>query len=120
VIQGVEPQRDRLAYLSDAELLGRTANQVDAFAVFYRRHAGWVLGVAARRTGGRDHAADLTAEVFAAAFLAAGRFRSTRPGGDANNWLFGILVHKLASFERRGAARSSVVGESGCGSRRPR
>jgi RNA polymerase sigma-70 factor (ECF subfamily) len=43
----------------------------------------------------------LTAEVFASALLAAGRFRPDR--GAANNWLFGILLNKLAGFERRGA-----------------
>lgn len=74
---------------------------MDAFAVFYRRHIGWVLRVSARRTGSAEHAADLTAEVFGAALLAAGRFRPER--GSPQNWLFGILLNKLAGFERRGA-----------------
>jgi DNA-directed RNA polymerase specialized sigma24 family protein len=94
---------DRLDSLTDAELVARTASDMEAFAAFYRRHVGWVLRVAARRTGSREHAGDLTAEVFAAAMLSAGRFRSERVDGQANNWLFGILLHKLSGFERRGA-----------------
>lgn len=92
-----------LETLTDAELLARSHREVDAFAVFYRRHAEWVLRVAARRTGSPEHAGDLAAEVFAAAMLAAHRFRPERPSGEANTWLFGILLHKLAGFERRGA-----------------
>jgi RNA polymerase sigma factor (sigma-70 family) len=89
--------------LTDAELLARTGRDVEAFAVFYRRHVGWVLQVAARRTGSPEHAGDLTAEVFAAALLAAGRFRARGASGEASKWLFGILLNKLAGFERRGA-----------------
>lgn len=99
----VHDRREPLEGLTDAELLARTATELDAFAAFYRRHIHWVLGVAAHRTGSAEHAGDLAAEVFASAFLAAGRFRRTRPDGAANTWLFGILLHKLAGFERRGA-----------------
>jgi RNA polymerase sigma factor (sigma-70 family) len=105
----IERQRDhgnvavRLEELTDAELLARTPSDMDSFAVFYRRHVDWVLRVSAHRTRSSHHAGDLTAEVFAAALLAAARFRPERPDGAANNWLFGILLHKLAGFERRGA-----------------
>jgi RNA polymerase sigma factor (sigma-70 family) len=94
---------ERLEGLTDAELLARTSTDVEAFAAFYRRHVSWVLRVAARRTGSREHASDLTAEVFSAALVGAGGFRSQRSDGQANNWLFGILLRKLADFERRGA-----------------
>jgi RNA polymerase sigma-70 factor (ECF subfamily) len=93
----------RLEDLTDAELLARADREPEAFAAFYRRHVGWVLRVAARRTRSPEHAGDLTAEVFAAAMLAARRFRPERPNGEANTWLFAILLHKLAGFERRGA-----------------
>jgi RNA polymerase sigma-70 factor (ECF subfamily) len=89
--------------LTDAELLARTPTEIDTFAIFYRRHVDWVLRVSAHRTRNREHASDLTAEVFASALLGAGRFRPERADGAANNWLFGILLHKLAGFERRGA-----------------
>ena len=103
VMQAVNERRERVEGLSDAELLARTSTDLDAFAAFYRRHVAWVLRVAARRTRSPEHAGDLTAEVFASAFLAAGRFRPMRPDGAANSWLFGILLNKLAGFERRGA-----------------
>lgn len=86
---------------TDVQLLAATAREPEAFGVFYRRHVGWVLRVAARRTGSPEHAADLTAETFAAALLARERYRPE--AGAANNWLFGILLKKLADFERRGA-----------------
>jgi RNA polymerase sigma factor (sigma-70 family) len=35
--------------------------------------------------------------------LSARRFRPQSADGEANSWLFGILTHKLAGFERRGA-----------------
>lgn len=86
---------------SDAELLARCGAEPEAFGAFYRRHVDWVLRVSARRTGSPEHAADLTAEVFAAALLGARRYRPAL--GAPNNWLYGILLHKLAGFERRGA-----------------
>jgi RNA polymerase sigma-70 factor, ECF subfamily len=86
---------------TDAQLLAATAGEPEAFGVLYRRHLDWVLRVAVRRTGSPEHAADLTAETFAAALLASGRYRPEL--GAANNWLFGILLKKLAGFERRGA-----------------
>jgi RNA polymerase sigma factor (sigma-70 family) len=100
---GAERGLERAERLSDADLLARARSDVEAFALFYRRHADWVLRFAARRTRSAEHSADLAAEVFAAAFLSAERFRSARPTGEANQWLFGILLHKLAGFERRGA-----------------
>lgn len=103
---------DRLEELSDGELLARTGSEVEAFAVFYRRHVDWVLRVSARRTRSAEHAADLTAEVFAAALLSAGRFSPER--AEPNKWLFGIFLKKLAGFERRG--RSSGAAGDGWGS----
>ncbi len=87
---------------TDAELLLATREDVEAFGVFYRRHVDWVVGYLAARTGNAELAADLTSEVFAAALLASRRFDSAR--GAANNWLYGIAGHKLASAGRRGHA----------------
>jgi RNA polymerase sigma factor (sigma-70 family) len=86
---------------SDADLLARSRDEPEAFGAFYRRHVDWVLRLSARRTGSPEHAADLTAEVFAAALLGVRRYRPE--AGAPNNWLFGILLNKLAGFERRGA-----------------
>lgn len=85
----------------DDELLTALADgDADAFVVFYRRHLGAMLGFFLRRTGDPELAADLTAEVFAAALLAAERYRpGERP---ALAWLYGIAAHKLADSRRRG------------------
>lgn len=86
---------------SDDRLLGRyAAGDADAFVAFYRRHLATVVGFFWRRTRDPELAADLTAETFAAALRAAGRYR----GGErpALAWLYGIASHKLADSRRRG------------------
>src|SRR5688572_74515 len=86
--------------VSDEELLaGRAAG---SFAVFYRRHVEALLGFFARRTRDAELAADLTAETFAAALVARGRFDPAR--GNAAAWLYGIALHKLADAQRRAGA----------------
>ena len=89
---------------TDATLLLATQGDVDAFGVFYRRHARWVLGFLVRRLGDAELAADVTSEVFAAAFLASPRFDPDR--GAANSWLYGIVANQLGSAVRRGAAET--------------
>jgi RNA polymerase sigma factor (sigma-70 family) len=85
----------------DDDLLARfSAGDADAFVAFYRRHLASVVGFFLRRTGDPELAADLTAEVFAAALLAAERYRpGDRP---ALAWLYGIAAHKLVDSRRRG------------------
>jgi RNA polymerase sigma-70 factor (ECF subfamily) len=86
--------------LPDDELLARTPGEPRAFAVFYARHAGTVLGALRRRTGSAELAADLTAETFATALVAAARYR--RDGTPATAWLHGISRNVLLrSIERR-------------------
>jgi DNA-directed RNA polymerase specialized sigma24 family protein len=46
---------ERVEGLTDAELWAWAPSDMEAFAAFYRRHIGWVLRVAARRTGSREH-----------------------------------------------------------------
>jgi RNA polymerase sigma-70 factor (ECF subfamily) len=85
----------------DDRLLAQfVSGDADAFVAFYRRHLGSMLAFFLRRTGDRELTADLTAEVFAAALLAASRYR---PGGHpALAWLYGIAAHKLSDSRRRG------------------
>jgi RNA polymerase sigma factor (sigma-70 family) len=85
----------------DDELLRQfAAGDPEAFVLFYRRHLGAVLGFFLRRTSDPELTADLTAEVFAAALLAAERYRpGERP---ALAWLYGIAAHKLADSWRLG------------------
>jgi RNA polymerase sigma-70 factor, ECF subfamily len=78
---------------SDERLLAETPSTPSAFAVFYRRHEGAVLGYFMRRAGNADLAADLTAETFAAALLGAKRYRPDR--GEGLAWLYGIARHRL-------------------------
>ncbi len=87
---------------TDVELLRASSEEVEAFAVFYRRHVEWVLGFLARRLGNAELAADVTSEVFAAALLSRQRYDSAL--GEPNSWLYGIVGHKLAGAERRGRA----------------
>lgn len=87
---------------TDAQLLAATADDPEAFGLFYRRHVRWVLGACVRRAGDAELAADVTAEVFATALAASDRFEAAR--GTAGGWLFGIALHKLADARRRGHA----------------
>jgi RNA polymerase sigma-70 factor (ECF subfamily) len=85
----------------DDVLLERAAaGDGDAFAGFYRRHLAAVTGYLLRRTRDPETAADLTAEVFATALLAAPRYRPG--GGPALAWLYGIAANKLHESRRRG------------------
>jgi RNA polymerase sigma factor (sigma-70 family) len=84
-----------------ATLLVRfAAGEPEAFVAFYRLNVSAVVGFFLRRTGDREVTADLTAEVFAAALIAAPRYDpEVRP---ALAWLHGIASHKLADSRRRG------------------
>lgn len=90
------------AHPTDGDLLaavGRGDGQ--AFAAFYRRHLPVIVGFLLRETGDREVTADLTAEVFAAVFLVAQRFRA-RGAGSARPWVLGIAKNKLRESRRRG------------------
>lgn len=91
---------DPFERLSDENLLAATAHQPEAFGVFYRRHERAMLVFFLRRTSTAEIAADLTAEVFAAALGSARRFR--KGGKPAVAWLYGIANNKLASSYNRG------------------
>jgi RNA polymerase sigma factor (sigma-70 family) len=87
---------------TDGELLAAVvAGDGAAFATFYRRHLPTVVGFLLRETGDREATADLTAEVFAAIFLVARRFRA-RGAGSARPWVLGIARNKLLESRRRG------------------
>ncbi len=87
---------------SDGELLGAACERDGAaFAVFYRRHLPAVVAFLLRETADRELTADLTAEVFAAVFLSANRYRA-RGSGSAWPWVRGIAQNKLRESRRRG------------------
>ena len=96
---------------SDFELLRLSRIDDEAFAVFYRRYERLVVGWLMRQTGRPELVADLTAEVFAAAYLAAQKFRDgPEPAGA---WLLGIARNKLLRSLRRERAERSALGRLG-------
>jgi RNA polymerase sigma-70 factor (ECF subfamily) len=97
---------EELARLSDDELLALAAEEPEAFGVFYERHARVVLGFLARACRDTEQALDLTAEVFAAALAASGRYRSGE--APAGAWLMGIARNKLAATRRRNAVEDKA------------
>src|SRR5580704_1270814 len=90
----------RYSTLSDSELLELTTAEPDAFGAFYDRFEEEVLAFFMRATQRAELAADLTAEVFAAALSSARLFRAEL--GSARAWLFGIARHELADTWQRG------------------
>jgi RNA polymerase sigma factor (sigma-70 family) len=95
---------------SDAVLLSRARTSRRAFAAFYDRYERAIAGYFMHRTRDAELAADLTAEVFAAAFAAADRYRPE--ASTAAPWLFTIARNTLVSSVRRGrvedAARRTI------------
>jgi RNA polymerase sigma factor (sigma-70 family) len=102
-----------LSTSSDAELLQLTPRNPEASGVFYERHERGVLGFFWRRTRRAELAADLTAEVFAAALEAVTRFDPEI--GSARAWLFGIARHELADAWQRGRVESRARERLGIG-----
>ena len=86
--------------ITDADLLAATRLDPAGFASFYDRYESLIVGYFMRRTRDPELAADLTAEVFAAALAAAPRYRARTPSAAA--WLFTIAQHTLARSIRRG------------------
>ncbi|WP_051471860.1 RNA polymerase sigma factor [Patulibacter minatonensis] len=86
----------------DHELLA--AGDGAAFGEFYERHERAVLVFMLRRTSTPELAADLTAEVFAAALESADRFEG-RDGASAVAWLFGIARNVLSHSYRSARVR---------------
>lgn len=85
---------------TDAALLAAVAQEPEAFGVFYRRHVDAVLAYLLSRTRQPELAADLCAEVFAAALERSDRFDERR--GPARAWLFAMAGSRLIDAIRRG------------------
>lgn len=87
--------------LSDAELIARSAGDAEFFGHFYERHLPVVTRYLLARTRNREVAADLTAEVFAAALAARGRYDGAH--ATAVPWLLTIARRISIDSFRRGA-----------------
>src|SRR3954466_4537418 len=82
------------------------SGDLEDFGVFYDRYVTALLAFFQRRTADPEVAADLTAETFAAAMVARGRY--TPRGETAAGWLFAIAQHKLTDYRRRGYAEGRM------------
>lgn len=78
----------------------------DAFSTLYRRYLPLVTRWCLRETGSRELAADLSAEVFAAAITASRRYRAGE--GAVSGWLLGIARNKIRESRRRRRIENSA------------
>lgn len=92
---------------SDLQLLGASRSEPEAFGEFYARHERAILLYLLRRTGSAELAADLTAEVFAAA-LQSCRANRVKVSESPVAWLFGIAHNKLADSYARGRVEDAA------------
>jgi DNA-directed RNA polymerase specialized sigma24 family protein len=100
-----------LDHRTDGELLVATADDPEAFAIFYRRHVRGVLAFFRRRVPSAELALDLTAETFAAALEASPRYKP-RPE-PARGWLYGIAWSNLHEARHRGRSEDIARCELG-------
>ena len=90
-------------YTDEALLL---SGDLEDFGLFYDRYVRSLLTFFQRRTFDPEVAADLTAETFAAALVARGRYQAR--SSTAAAWLFAIAQHKLADYRRRGSTEDRM------------
>lgn len=100
---------------SDAEVIGRSLDQPEAFGLIYDRHALTVLRFLGRRVGA-EVAEGLVGELFRIVFERRKTFDASRVS--ALPWLYGIgsnllLKHRRAEARRlRASARMAAAGEA--------
>ncbi|MEV4343607.1 RNA polymerase sigma factor [Actinoplanes sp. NPDC049596] len=83
--------------MDDASILLRSRSRPEEFAVLFDRHAPYIHRYLARRLGDQ-HADDLVAETFLAAFRRRDTFRPEH--GDVRPWLYGIATNLIAQHRR--------------------
>jgi RNA polymerase sigma-70 factor (ECF subfamily) len=83
----------------DDKRLRINAEQTICFAELYEQNFHRIYAFIARRVGSRDHAQDLTAEVFHRALGSIGSFR--RQGSPFISWLYGIATNVLAAHWKK-------------------
>jgi RNA polymerase sigma-70 factor (ECF subfamily) len=100
---------------SDAEVIGRSLDEPEAFGLVYDRHAATVLRFLGRRVGA-EAAEGLLGELFRIAFERRKTFDAAR--ANALPWLYGIgsnllLKHRRAEARRlRASARMAAAGHA--------
>lgn len=87
--------------LTDAELLARSSSNASAFRALYDRHVQAIHKFAVRQVGfDSDAALDITAEVFARAWLGRDKYQSSHYD-TALPWLYGITHNVIRESVRR-------------------
>jgi RNA polymerase sigma factor (sigma-70 family) len=81
----------------DAEVIRRSRDEPEHFAVLFRRHAPEIQRYVVRRLGA-DAADDVVAETFLAAFRQRDGYDQART--DARPWLYGIATHLIGRHRR--------------------
>jgi RNA polymerase sigma factor (sigma-70 family) len=82
------------------------SGDLEDFGRFYDRYVRSLLAFFQRRTWNPEVSADLTAETFAAALVARGRYEAQTATAAA--WLFAIAQHKLTDYHRRGSTEDRM------------
>jgi RNA polymerase sigma factor (sigma-70 family) len=108
-----------MSFPSDAEVIGRSQVEPEAFGVIYDRHAATLLRFLGRRAGAKV-AEGLVGELFRIAFERRKAFDASR--GNTLPWLYGIGSNLLLKH-RRGEARrlranARIVASSAAADRR--
>jgi RNA polymerase sigma-70 factor, ECF subfamily len=88
---------------SPVDHLRRSAQDPEAFGVFYDAFFADLLSYLTRRTCDAEAGLDLTAESFAQAYLSRHRFRGSSDR-EAAAWLYRIAKRQLARYFMRGKA----------------
>lgn len=93
------------ADLDERSLVERARHDPNAFAELYRRHVDGIHRFAARRTGSRAVADDVTSATFERALAKLHRFRWQEPGFAP--WLYRLAANEIADHHRRRARHHS-------------
>jgi RNA polymerase sigma factor (sigma-70 family) len=94
----------------DAEVIARSRDEPELFALLFRRHAAPIQRYVARRIG-PDAAEDVLAETFLVAFDQRHRYDPGRP--DARPWLYGIATNLVGRHRRAEVRQLTAFGRTG-------
>ena len=94
----------------DGEVIARSQQEPELFALLFRRHARDIARYATRRLG-PGPAEDIVAETFLAAFRHRDRYDVTRY--DARPWLYGIAGNLIRRHHRDEARQLRALARTG-------
>lgn len=77
-----------------------------ALNALYQREARWLLGVAQRIVGDRDHAHDVLQDAFLQIWQKAASYQ--RSLGSARGWIYTVVRHRALDLARRSGREVSV------------